>query len=90
MGLDLPEYFGLTRVLLNNFFVSHLDKQDYNRSMYGSYFQCGLCSKMFRSDSYLDQHVETRHGASLGTGCVADHVGLNTLFRRGGGGCKVV
>ena len=38
-----------------------------------SFWKCGYCSKQFRSEGYLDLHMDRKHGDKLShSGCLAD------------------
>ena len=46
-----------------------------------SQWQCSYCKKMFRSEKYLDQHLDNRHRALLNYVSTSNQVDIaNTLF----------
>lgn len=54
----------------------HLQAHEQQKSAVNQYqWRCGLCTKLFRSEHYLDMHLERKHAAALprnASGCLGD------------------
>lgn len=53
------------------------DQEDHKHKVRTGYWKCGYCSKLFRTEEYLDKHMGNRHANMTdGSVCLADYTDM--------------